>query len=228
MTEDALKEKRVFNPQYDSPKKPGFRITRRGVLQGAGVIAAGTALGAVTAPFILSSPEAPATSEKTILDLLIEKGIEPKQVYVGDIKITKGSNGMMLNVRSATNTTQESSTTSWLNIEKFNGVNIKYVNEFTIKNCILSEGAYPDDPTGTKGQKGSWIVANIGTDSLGAKKEEIKFISFSSATSSLVKTIEGGRFQNVAQFSKHGITTDKGEVFKPNQLGLVTPLSKPA
>lgn len=230
MAEDAIdQKKRVYDPQYDAPRKPGFRITRRGFLQGTAVVTAGTAIaGLARATVLAPDNEETGSTEKTILDKLIEKGIEPKEVYVGDIKITKGANGQMLNVRSATNTSQESLTTSWLNIEKFNGIDIKYINEFIVKNCLLVEGAYPDDPTGTKGEKGLWIVGNVGTDTLGVKNEGIKFISFSFATSSLVKTIEGGRFQNITRFDKDGITTEQGDNFKPDQIGLVIPLSKAA
>lgn len=213
----------AYDPNYDGPKK----ISRRRLLgQAAAVLVTGTAIGAgVGIPLALRKEDQPETS-KTTLELLLEKGIEPKEIYTGDIKISKGNRGIMLSVRSETNNLSGARVTDWVNIETWDGVNVRYVDEFTIKKCLLVEGQYMDDATGNKGEKGLWIVGNVGTDVLGAKSEGPKFISKSSSTGSHVEFM-GGELEKIVRFDKTGVVTDKQRI-PANQIGLVTPLPKAA
>src|SRR5260221_6430782 len=123
MAEDVLKD-RTYDPQTDIPAKPkGF--TRRKILNMAavaGAVAAGGLIGEA-----LTTPQSADTS-KTPYELLIERGIKPTQILLGELKILKGANGAMLNVRTDPNTNAE--ITEWLNIQKWNGVDIQYSHGF--------------------------------------------------------------------------------------------------
>jgi len=205
------KPKRTYDP-YELPKVPRRTLLK----QAAAVIGIGVAAGVgIGIPTVLRKEDSPA-QVKTPYEILLDKGIVPKEIYIGNIKISKELNGIPLNVRSETNV--ESIVTSWLDIETYNGTNIKDVNEFIIKNCLFVEGQNVD-PAGSKGKKGLWIVGSV--------NEEPRFISYSSITGSFVKP-DGGAFQKVAEFSKAGLKTTTGEMFKPDQIGIVTPLPKAA
>lgn len=220
MAEDTIRDKRTYDPSFEIPKKVSRRtlLKQAGVVVGAGVVS-GIGLGALA--LRENAPEAP----KSTLEILLEQGVMPTNIFLGEIKITKGKNGIMLNVRSAPNIGQDSSVSSWLNIEKFNGVDIKDVSEFLIKNALLVEGQFVDNPAGTKGEKGLWIVGNVDINTLGVKKEEPKYISYSSSTGELVTRLNG-EFHKISQVEKSGITTTTGQKIPSSEIGLVIPQNK--
>lgn len=206
-------DKRAYNPQHEV-KKPQA-MTRRGFLTRVGAL---FGLGIATGVGLRSTVLAPETTSqsKTSYEILLEKGVRPEEIYIGDFKISKELNGLKLNIRSSTDTSVNS-IVNWP--DELNGINIKG-NEFVVKNAIFVRGANPDDPTGNKGAKGLWMVL--------LDKEEPRYISKSSVTSSLVEAISGGVYQKVTEFNSNGLKTDQGEQFKPNRIGLVTPLAKAA
>lgn len=211
MAEDAIDQgKRVYDP---FKSKEPQAMSRRGFLGRVGAL---FGLGVATGVGLRSTILAPETTSqpKTAYEILLEKGIRPEEIYIGDFKISKESRGLKLNIRSSTDTFMES-IVNWP--DELNGVKISE-NEFVVKNAIFVKGANPDDPTGNKGAKGLWMAL--------LDKQEPRYISKSSATGSLVEAISGGVYQKVIEFNINGLKTDQGEQFKPNQIGLVTPLPK--
>lgn len=211
-----MSEDKVYDPQKEAGHR---RYTRRKILGGLAAMGVVGAIGFKS--FIEHNPDNP----ENLFEALLQKGISPVQIHLGDIEITKGD-GIMLNVRSSTNAATESSTTQWLNIEKWNGENIRYGNSFIIKNCPMVEGQNTS-PQGSRGEKGLWIPGLVETNALGAKKEDLKFVSYSSNTARLVRAL-GGEFHPVLRIDKtRGILTDKGFI-APKDVGVVIPLTKAA
>lgn len=222
MAEDAIDNKRAYDPTRQDQSTPR-KMGRRDALAVMGALGAGAIIGS---RFISSAENAPST-EKTSLEFLLEKGVIPAEILLGDVKITKSSpSGIMLNVRSAP-TTNDSGITSWLNIEKWNGVGIKDTDSFVIKNALLVEGEFVDNPAGTKGTKGLWIVGNVQTITIGVKNEDPKYISLSATTAGLVSRI-GGKTQKIGSFDKSGIISADGQKIPATEIGVVSIPPQPA
>lgn len=221
MAEDTLADKRAYDPTRDASDARPRGMTRRKFLNAA-VVTTGLAIGGIIGE-TLTQPQPEKTSYELLFEKLQEKGIKTSdmQIHLGEMKIIKGTPKSMLNVRSAPNLTN-SEITEWLNIVSWNGKDISSVNEFTNSNFLFVEGENPDDPTGTKGKKGLWGVALVGTNTLGIKKKDIRFISYSSSTGSLVVPISG-EFHTLTESSKDGVVIDKGQKIPANKLGVITP-----
>lgn len=146
------------------------------------------------------------TASKTTLEKLLDKGIKPTRAYFGDIKIIKGlpDYGMLgVHDQPIVNQPTTSKPFDWLNIETWNGVNVKDVNEFVVQNALFIDGGdNADSPKDTKRVTGEWMVGTVGTNVLGFKDEQPDYVSYGSTTGKLVIPISG-------QFKSISIT-DKG------------------
>lgn len=182
--------------------------TRRNLLKGAGALLAAEVAdqvltgGRVTKALIAANKE-PLKTFQTPYEVLVEKGIKPSRIQLGEIRVIKSVNGISLKAHSGPNT--ESDPTDWSQIQKWNGINIPN-GEFVYKNALLVEGENTD-PQGSKGEKGLWLVGNAGIVNLRA--EEPRYISYSAQTAGLVIPVSGF-FYKVVAFDEKGVTIDPG------------------
>ena len=162
MAEDAIREKRVYDPTRDSAISQR-KLTRRDALR----VAAGVAIGGIIGER-LTRPE----PEPTLKDL-------PKAVYKGITEITPKD----LNFR--TDHTTESTNIPSDRIIEIYGVNVKGRSRFTIENTLILDGQNADT---LAGKGGDWIALKAKyQNALGLVIYDYLYVSRSIQTEKIVK-----------------------------------------
>lgn len=207
--ESAINETINERLRREAAQKKAGR-TRRSVLKGlkalvVAEIADQLLTGGRVTKALLASNKETSTTPKTTLEKLLDRGIKPTRAYIGDVKIIKGLQDYgILQVHDQPYViSRPTRIFPWLNIETWNGTNVKGVNEFIIQNALFLDGGdNADSPKDTKRATGEWMVGIVGTDMSGFKDEQPDYVSYGSTTGKLVVPVSG-------QFRKINIT-EKG------------------
>ncbi len=222
MAENTIDSKKpIYNPQYDVPKKPGFKITRRGFLKGAAAVGI---TGAVAASIPLSievgktQGELQSAYNRKTFESLTDKA---EAFITGPINITKESR-----LRTGPGITPDgimSNASDWNDVEKINGVQVKTTDKFRLENAPIVEGDNPDGPG-----KGSWVPVLITKRSLGTLGEpsdSIYYLSLSGTTEQAgviaMDRDNGARFKKVEKRDGDNILFNDGTKISRKDLNKV-------
>ncbi len=225
MSEDTadikqIKREDAYNPQYDSPAKPGFKVTRRGFLQGAAVIGAGTLLGVPIGAALTKIPETSVRAEtKDTVAALLEKKIKPEYLFTGKVKLDRET--VFRDHPSITDSNTEGSL-NLSQIKKINGVDItdQTVREFLISYVPFKTGFNVD--THMNDGKGLWGMALVTYGD--NNTEELRYFSDSSVTESagvVVPDRSTGTFAEVKEVTQNGIDLLRLPMVPRKDVGLV-------